>query len=123
MPYPGERMAQHVWQAVWSLLANRSFLITEQFIFSYLSIIHRRLIEVQFGAYRPLDGQHSFRNALLLQRVQTKGLIEGLTQFSATEGPGSHYPSLKIPRLDFCVFVQQQGCTTKGCPLAGTCCV
>lgn len=85
--------------------------------------MHRCLIKVKSGVYGPLYGQCSFRNALQLQSAQRKGLIEGLTQLSTTKGCGLHYPSLKIPKLDFHVFIQQQGHTAEGCLPANTCCV
>lgn len=88
--------------------------MTERFIYSYLSVTHRCLVGVRSGAYRLLDGQRPFRNAVLLQRGQVRGSTEAPTQCSATGGPGSHCPSPKIPRLDFCVSVRQSGCTAGG---------
>lgn len=102
-----------MWQPAWPRPAGDRFLVT-WFIYSHLCVTHSCLVEVRSGAYRLLDGQRPFRNAVLLQRVQVRGSTEALPQFSTTGGPGSHCPSLNIPRLDFCVSVRQSGCTASG---------
>lgn len=76
---------------------------------------HTQLIKVRSGGHRPLGGQGSFGNVFLLKRVQRGGFAERLTPFRAR----LLSPSLQIPRLDFRVFMQQQGSITAECP--GTC--
>lgn len=47
----------------------------------HLFTLHAQMpSEVRFGVYGPLDRQHSFTSALLLQSVQMQGLIGGLLE-------------------------------------------
>lgn len=68
------------WQAVRSLLETILSSSQSRDFFTYLTHHAQMPSEVRSGVYGPLDRQHSFGNALLLQRVQMQGLVGGLLE-------------------------------------------